>query len=106
MKHRMSLPADLVDEVERMAATSGRPVDLEYGRLLALGLLSKLAEELMPLFPELSQPALPSKPEKRSKLSLRTPPSINTHTATQSVAMLPDAGLSSPVPGEHCNVAG
>jgi hypothetical protein len=75
VKHRMSLPADLVDEVERMAATSGRPVDLEYGRLLALGLLSKLAEELMPLFPEFSQPALPPQSKSRPKVSPQTAPS-------------------------------
>ena len=54
MKHTAFLSPEVVAEVERRAATEGRPTDLEYGRLLALGLLAKLAEELSPLFPDLA----------------------------------------------------
>ncbi|MGD0811809.1 MAG: hypothetical protein ABSA91_19190 [Acidimicrobiales bacterium] len=66
MRHTVFLPTQLVADVERRAAASARPEDVEYGRLLALGLLAKLAEELAPLFPELRQSALPAQTKKRS----------------------------------------
>lgn len=70
MKCRVALPAVLVEEVEHRARVAGRPVDLEYGRLFALGLLGKLAEELAPLFPELK--------DRGRELS---PPATGTKTA-------------------------
>jgi hypothetical protein len=57
VRHRVALSAGLMGKVEHRAAAAGRPVDLEYGRLFALGLLAKLAEEVSPLFPELGSPA-------------------------------------------------
>ena len=71
VKCRVALPAVLVEEVEYRASVAGRPVDLEYGRLFALGLLGKLAEELAPLFPELN--------DRGRELS---PPATGTRTAT------------------------
>lgn len=85
MKQRVVLPADLAATVERRAKAAGRPIDLEYGRLLALGLLHKLAEELAPLFPEMtSAPGLPpggalsreAEPSTSSSLPARDPQQV------------------------------
>ncbi len=63
-RRNLSLSSDVVAEVERRAAASGRSLDLEYGRLFALGLLAKLIGELAPLFPELGRPALPHRTKR------------------------------------------
>ena len=89
MRHNLSLPAGLVAEVERRAAASRRgadALDLEYGRLFALGLLAKLAEEVSSLFPELtSAPGLPpggalsreaGEPSTSSSLPARDPQQV------------------------------
>jgi hypothetical protein len=106
MKHLVSLPVDLVAEVERSAAASSRPVDLEYGRLFALGLLAKLAEELSPLFPELGQPALPPQKNDAAKVTPRSIPDVKTRKPV--TCSVPDAGrpVTPAAFGEPCDVTG
>ena len=60
MRIRLGVPDELREQVEARARRSGRPVDLEYGRLFALGLLAHLANELSPLFPEFGPKAVPA----------------------------------------------
>jgi hypothetical protein len=85
---RVGLAPDLIEEVERRAAASGRSFELESGRLIALGALAELVRaNSRVLFPEksegreLSPPATISDPPWQAVLD------------ASSASILPPAGL-------------
>jgi hypothetical protein len=98
VKQTTFLSPALVAEVERRAAAAGRSLDLEYGRLLALGLLAKLAEELSPLFPELVRQRTALETQDGPKVAPRTVPDEGVAAALASRS-IPGAGSSEPAYG-------
>ena len=66
MKMWLSLPSNLRRQVEARAKCSGRTVEAQYGRAFSLGLLVKLAEDLSPLFPELTTPCSTARHARQS----------------------------------------
>ena len=78
-------PIGAADSARAQARYPGRPLDVEYGRLFALGLLTHLADELSPLFPELESKEAPASlpaPEKTEGRRL-SPPATGTSTLSR-----------------------
>lgn len=63
MRSRLPIREDLLASVDRLATAAGRSPEIEALRLLALGLLDRLAADLAPLLRNEGAPPPPTPPK-------------------------------------------